>query len=377
MSKGNYQSSKSIEAFLARANDKLFRRTVANIADYTDQQVYDLVNAMSFMTDPDGNRIIPEYETDDVEETLLRQAYYNLKYTRMYCFEYSIMYRIVIGAMQKKKDIHVASMGAGAGQDYWGLTRAIELSRDNIRIHYYGYDIVDWKNKFDGREEDEYNLICGQDDGDALNYFRPKEDAESDDVKAEPEKMDVLVFPKSISEIYDCGVLFYINENIQKIDFKQPEIYVCASIRKNLELEDILEYRNDLNQVDYVAFKSVVNAFKIRGYELEEYVIPAGLNVLEITEVEKGIKFFEFPPENDKSKEMLIEIDEYCANFLRPKKNDTELDIFYKCNLTLKKIGDCAKQIAEDETEKENISCYPMSNPRNIKFAIAKLKKSE
>lgn len=80
------------------------------------------------------NGQIPDYSNKLVRD------YYLLRYFYGYFAEYYFIFSLLFEQFQLCEPISIASIGCGAGIDYY----ALKALKWNATINYYGYDIIDW-----------------------------------------------------------------------------------------------------------------------------------------------------------------------------------------------------------------------------------------
>lgn len=136
---------------------------------------------------------------------------YCLRYHFGYSFEYEYIYNRYVLNNFDDEVINVLSIGCGNGIDLWSLDHAIRRSGSQIKqINYLGIDRIDWREYF-----------CERDDN--VTYHQC-------DVQDLPERIndvDVLIFPKSISEMKNID-LEYLSDIISN---SSDDLFVVASFR--------------------------------------------------------------------------------------------------------------------------------------------------
>ena len=142
------------------------------------------------------------------------QRYYILRYHYAYAFEYECMFKEIVKEYKDKQRVKILSIGCGNGIDYWGARRAFNNISSNFTIDYIGIDAVDWVDK----------ILSVQ--GDSVDYNECKlEEANS---KIADFKPNVIIFPKSISEIPSADIENLIDSlNLPK------KFYMLVSLRDN------------------------------------------------------------------------------------------------------------------------------------------------
>ena len=140
---------------------------------------------------------------------------YCLRYHFGYAFEYEYIYINHILNSFDSDQINILSIGCGNGIDLWALDHAIKRSGSQIKcVNYIGVDRVDWKAYFD----------CSLDDH--VKYIQ----CEITELQEQFENIDVLILPKSISELNEDAL-----KHIAKIiTCSSDELYVVASFRSDL-----------------------------------------------------------------------------------------------------------------------------------------------
>ena len=166
---------------------------------------------------------------------------YCLRYHFGYAFEYEYIYRNHILNSFDSDQINVLSIGCGNGIDLWALDHAIQKSGSQIRhINYMGVDRVDWKEYFD----------CSLDNH--VKYIQ----CEITELQEEFENIDVLILPKSISELRQEDLVHLADI----IDQCTNELYVVASFR---------EESYNIN-VDSKMFAGLIAMLEYNGFEISE-----------------------------------------------------------------------------------------------------------
>lgn len=167
---------------------------------------------------------IPDYTNRAV------QLFYCLKYHFGYACEYELMYKNVLKELKDKDAISVLSIGCGNGIDLWALQKSLERTKTNVKINYYGVDKIEWCNKVKGRDNDNVNYVqCNV--------------SELKDRLPELDNIDILIFPKSISELTNSDLTHIVNF----LDLCTNEVYILASYRAN-------DYNlsNDIKRMEYL-----------------------------------------------------------------------------------------------------------------------------
>ena len=219
-------------------------RTITEYLNYLFEEFQEEIGKMDVLCNlrkvsfEGGN--LPDY--NDRAQALL----YCLRYHFGYAFEYEYIYDYHILEDHKKEEINVLSVGCGNGIDLWALDHAIKRRHSVVKkINYRGIDCVDWIEYFD--DYDGYNTIYVQND--------VKELLKCDDV-------DVLIFPKSISELEEKD-LEYLAE---LVDDSTDELFVVASFRS----EDY-NLNEDINRFDKFIKMLIRNGFTISKGKLNIY----------------------------------------------------------------------------------------------------------
>jgi hypothetical protein len=184
----------------------------------------------------------------------------------------------------------VLSIGCGSFIDFYALNFAIEsysLSSSDTPVKYIGIDVIDWKYK-DVFDNQDVSFICG-----SIENFR-FENAED---------TNVLIFPKSLSELSDDALNSFIS-NISNTEFISDRIYVISSIMNKGFSAD-----GDKN-------KKIITSFQNIGYLCKNYKPPQ-----EIKEKESLLYFdhdFYYP---DKVKKYLTTLSSKCTKYLENNEN--------------------------------------------------------
>jgi len=178
---------------------------------------------------------LPDY--NDRAQVLL----YCLRYHFGYAFEYEYIYNDHILNNYDNDQINVFSVGCGNGIDLWSLNHAINRSHSSIeKINYLGIDLVDWKEYF----------YCSENDN--VTYYQ----CDIHGIPAFLDSIDVLIFPKSISEL------------------KEEDIIDLADIICNYasQLYIVALFRTDSNNLkkDCKKFDKLVNLLIEKGFRITE-----------------------------------------------------------------------------------------------------------
>ena len=179
---------------------------------------------------------VPDY--NDKAQALL----YCLRYHFGYAFEYEYIYNNHILNSFNKETIGVLSVGCGNGIDLWALNRAIKRSHSRIKhINYLGVDCVDWYDHFEPHNGD-----------DNISYSI----CEVTKLEDLLENIDVVIFPKSISEMrYED-----LEHLAELIDRCSNSLYVIASLRS-----DSSNMRKDSN-----SFDTIIEMLNEKEYNISE-----------------------------------------------------------------------------------------------------------
>ena len=175
---------------------------------------------------------------------------YCLRYHYGYAFEYEEIYKVIIDEFKSTDTISVLSIGCGNGIDLWSLFHAARLNKIN-KIVYTGIDCIDWFDKFDielPHSAEYYNCnLC--DAGDIIDFI---------------DGLDVLIFPKSISEM-KIADLKLLEDRIKK---NTNKLIILSTFRKNdyNRNEDISKFQNFCS-----LFKQ--DGFEITKGDLDKYCI--------------------------------------------------------------------------------------------------------
>lgn len=166
------------------------------------------------------------------------QQYYLLRYAYGYECEYRVMFEDLLEMFPslRQQNFTTLSIGCGAGLDAMGMFSVLGPFSG---ARYVGIDIVDWNYKFTGRN---VNYMCS----DILECLSNTE---------EQIPIDVLCFPKSISEFND-GQIVEIVQNIARINANKY-IYLLVSLRANE-----IKINEDLEKTELFC-----KEFKKYGYE--------------------------------------------------------------------------------------------------------------
>ncbi len=176
---------------------------------------------------------------------------YCLRYHFGYAFEYDYMFREDILPLYKEYLINILSVGCGNGIDYWAIRHAADRRPQSLlQVNYIGIDCVNWDEKMEstGKDSVEYHH----------SYVK-----ESKAILDNIPRIDVLFFPKSISEL-DRTDLSYLADLIQE---KNNIICLAASFRNN-KPEDVAKFDFLVECFERYGF-SVYNGQKNMLYQFE------------------------------------------------------------------------------------------------------------
>lgn len=153
------------------------------------------------------NGIRPDYTQD-----LHRQLYY-LRFASAYIIEYFLAYKYIFGSgkITPQNNIAVLSIGCGAMLDLIGFefARRYTLGFESSIPHYYGVDLIDWQCPEAKIIDSSVFLNKG------IEHVLPASDL--------PYRLDILFFPKSVSEIpQEC-----LNSFIDSLDGNDLNSRVC------------------------------------------------------------------------------------------------------------------------------------------------------
>jgi hypothetical protein len=228
------------------------------------------------------------------------QQLYLLRYFPAYLTEYKYLYKKIIEDTHLES-INVLSIGCGSFIDFYGLIFAIKFYSvylPYIPVKYIGIDVIDWKYKDDFSNQ-KVSFVC-----DSIENFRLNN----------PDDTNVLIFPKSLSELSD-DVLDSFISNISITEFISKRIYVISSVM------------NKGFTADEVKCKKIINAFHDIGYLCKNYKSPQ-----EIKDKEALCYFdcdFYYP---DEVKEYLTTLSSKCIKYIENNEN---------CQTNCKKLDRC------------------------------------
>jgi len=254
---------------------KIYERLVDNI-DRSDS-ICCLKN-VNYNTDT-----LPDYSDPMV------QRYYILRYHFAYAFEYEYMFNKVIDDYISKGKIRILSIGCGNGIDYWSTRRVIDKKNAAIDIEYVGIDAVNWRDKILPASNDsvEYFECDLKDINQIIGRFEP----------------DVLVFPKSISEITRVG----IEALAASVNFPN-KFYMFVSLRETDSNMDV-----DMRKTANIVERFSKLDFSTNGdYNRYTYFTDSCCGI-------KGIYYdYNYP---DKVMNFLSELNTECPNYIETGKN--------------------------------------------------------
>ena len=186
------------------------------------------------------------------------QQYYLMRYGYMYVLKYYMMYTKLLQTQSdffSQEGIRVLSLGCGAKLDGMGMKMAIEKEMPECMYRYTGVDRSEWdRYGYDFRiNENDFNQ------SDIIAYLdSPKE-----------LNQNVYIFPTSISEFDDAGLLEGIVDKIkQKVT--SDYIYVMADMRYNSKYKEDPVDRARIERVkERLVNSNEFNRFELVGTPIE------------------------------------------------------------------------------------------------------------
>lgn len=181
----------------------------------------------------------PDYNKLHVQQSYL------LKYCLAYSFEYYKMYKKILSFIKDKSELNVLSVGCGSCLDYWSLCYLLYNVGLDIKINYVGVDPIKWyandiensfnkevdNDKFNRRNKDNCYFIQSTVD----NFYQKI----GDDISYLIKNLDIVIFPRSIEEIYNDKNSNEIVKNI--ITNIDNDIFVLMASTYNKKQYDMLE----------------------------------------------------------------------------------------------------------------------------------------
>lgn len=176
------------------------------------------------------------------------QSSYLLKYALGYSFEYYYMYNHIKSSFINKKEINILSLGCGSCIDYWALCLLLYRENNNLKINYMGIDKIKWtsnniENTFDKNDIDTYKFTKRKFDNcyfveNEINILSYYDDIFSDNINNILNNLDIIIFPRSIGEIFIDETNNINTENINIVkniisNVRKDEIYILSSIYAN------------------------------------------------------------------------------------------------------------------------------------------------
>ena len=149
------------------------------------------------------NGRIPDYSNELVRD------YYLLRYFYGYFAEYYFIFSLLFEQFQLREPISIASIGCGAGIDYY----ALKALKWNATINYYGYDIIDWGFRNRNASFDLINIA----------------DVQLQDI-------NILMFPKSLSEFSQTDFDSFVN-NLAPHSLRYPFCVISSMMDKGGEYD--------------------------------------------------------------------------------------------------------------------------------------------
>lgn len=175
----------------------------------------------------------------------LTQGVYLLRYAYAYIFEYKLMYRNLLDVYEKNT-IHILSIGCGACIDFDALYLVLN---QNMIWSYTGIDRINWSTNFKHPLFSAHSLASCIET--SLEDYCDKNSCST--------PIDVLVFPKSISEI------------------SAKELYNIHSLPLSDKLYILVSARN--GSTDDVKLKSLIHCYfeERLGYTVLEHISKSDL----------------------------------------------------------------------------------------------------
>lgn len=182
----------------------------------------------------------PDYNKLHVQQSYL------LKYCLAYSFEYYNMYKSILHLIRDKSELNILSVGCGSCLDYWALCYLLYIKNLDTKINYVGVDPIKWYandignsfdkeldniDKFSKRNKDNCYFIQST----VCNFYQKIGNDITDLIK----NLDIVIFPRSIEEIYnDQSSNEIVKTIITNID---NNIFVLMASTYNNKQYDMLE----------------------------------------------------------------------------------------------------------------------------------------
>lgn len=226
----------------------------------------------------------PQYDNHDI------QALYIMRYYGAYLCEYKWLYKNALDYLGDR-NLNVLSIGCGCGLDSAGLYfEALDQDKNLQSIKYYGYDVVNWKDRDSFKNLSAKFIIKSVSNLQVFNRLN-----------------NIIIFPKSISDIDSSSFQEFINR-LKDCDFKSSNIVLISSMRAD---------KNYLNS-DMERFQQIIEQFFNKGFSTDDEIDKYWY----FSDAEKAwatlIPGFGIP---DNIVNFLRKLSEKCPKFIKNKKS--------------------------------------------------------
>ncbi len=216
------------------------------IKDVIDNAYYDLLQMeeMGCIVPP----VKPDYPNEYAD--YWNQACYVLRYIYAYSYEYFRMYLDMFSNEVLGRYINVLSLGCGTMVDAWSLQEAIRFRRKNTAVSYIGVDMNRWGNNYEPKVAPSI-----------IKKHMHKRKAGDYLINQSILDFDILVFPKSIGDIYrDPDDFEKIVYALKTKDVKKDSFYIAFSF---------VNYKDEKN-MDAPKIDKIISSLSLRGYRLKK-----------------------------------------------------------------------------------------------------------
>lgn len=267
------------QQILSDWNDK--KKELAEAGENADDsQLSDYISELPVFYEiaKDQNSIRPE---NAVYDSPLRNANYTCRFSVSSAFEYSVIYKMILGDLYSERNIgklSVLSLGCGNMIDALALLYAssdIKKNNDSFTnmeylLSYKGVDKYKWDSPFVYPKPDRDNIIDVNVRGKFVEFDFTQKDIisylDEEYIKpCKPMDCNVIFFPRVLSELTDSEREALI-DRFSRMDFSSDKLYICASqsvarLKKDAEFfADICKSTNGILENDYYGLNTDVNS---------------------------------------------------------------------------------------------------------------------
>ena len=204
-------------------------------------------NVKVLIPPPDALNMLEQYHRDYSNDW--KQACYILRYMYAYSYEYFQLYSDIFKRDTTIKRPRVLSLGCGAMLDAWSIQEAATMMNIGVPIEYTGVDVVEWNKGYIPRTNP---LIV-------KNYVPQKAGEYLSSFDLEP--FDIILFPKSLGDIYlfDREDYIILKEALGRTFPLKDEFYIAFSLIDN----------EQYNKKDKIEIDKLLEKIHNRGYQGE------------------------------------------------------------------------------------------------------------